>query len=125
MREALSHLERFVVDHPHITPVFVYIEEAHAVNEWPIGSTDIERQAATVEERVDAAVRLGLSSRWLIAVDSMDNRFAREFAPWPFRYYLLDHTSRVRVIAQPCGGSLPLGELYDVAAQILSGGATD
>lgn len=99
--------------------MFVYIEEAHAADEWPIGSSVVERQARCIEERVDAALRLGLSWRWTLTVDSMHNHFAQHFAPWPFRYYLLDDTWRARAIAQPVGAALPLGELYDVTAQIL------
>lgn len=98
--------------------MFIYIEEAHAADEWPIGSATVERQARTVAERRAAADRLGLSDRWSLYVDSMDNSFAAAYSPWPFRYYLLDAERRARIIAEPIGAALPLGELWDAARSL-------
>lgn len=93
--------------------MFVYIEEAHAADEWPIGSAVHERQARTTDQRLGAAARLSLSPAWTLLLDTMDNSFASAYAPWPFRYYLLDAEHRARVIAEPIGAALPLGELWD------------
>lgn len=114
MRQALPYLELFVTDHPHIRPIFIYIEEAHAYDEWPIGSSFVEKQATTLEERRNAASKLQLSDRWTILLDSMDNQFSLAFSPWPFRYYLFDSNGTSKIIAEPVGGALPLGELWNV-----------
>lgn len=98
--------------------VFVYIEEAHAVDEWPIGSTVVETQHRTVADRLAAARRLDLSERWTLALDSMQNSFSAAYSPWPFRYYMIDAAQRVRLIAQPVGAALPLGELWTIAADM-------
>ena len=108
-------MEQFASDHPHIRAVFIYIEEAHAVDEWPIGSEVREHQAKSLEDRYAAAKKLGLSDKWMLLLDSMDNEFSKAFSPWPFRYYLFDRQGIARVIAQPIGAALPIGELWEVA----------
>ena len=106
-------MEQFAADHPHIRAVFIYIEEAHAVDEWPIGSEVKEPQAKTLDERLKAAQKLGLSDRWTLLLDSMDNSFSKAFSPWPFRYYLFDKDGIAKVIAEPIGAALPIGELWE------------
>lgn len=73
----------------------------------------MENQAKTLQERFAAAQKLGLSDKWELLLDSMDNSFSKAFSPWPFRYYLFDGEGKARVIAEPIGAALPIGELWE------------
>ena len=89
----------------------VYIEEAHASDEWPVGSlTSITHQPKSLHERCNLAA---LVSRDLlgaksglngveIVVDNMQNSFQIAMACWPIRFFVLDpHTLELRFKAQP------------------------
>jgi len=73
--------------------VTVYIEEAHASDEWPIYQVDIP-QHRDLEERIrlaqsfklDFDVHLNMD----FLADSMENEFNREYASWPFRFWVLE-----------------------------------
>lgn len=91
---------------PHgIDVVVVYIREAHAHDVWPIGDavsqtvfrpkTDDERCA--LAERMRAELNMDLP----LYVDPVDDSFEKHFAPWPFRFYVLDKQARLRYKAQP------------------------
>ena len=83
--------------------VFVYIAEAHAVDEWqlPANLDDdvLLRQHTTLDDRRAAAragvERLGLTMP--VLVDGMDDAVSEAFAAWP---------ERLTVAAEP-GGSCP------------------
>lgn len=105
----------------------VYIEEAHASDEWPVGSlTSITRQPQSIQERCSLA---GLVQRELlgattgpnrveVVVDSMQNCFQRELASWPIRMYVLDpHTLELRFKAQP---DLSEGGVHGYQLDVLS-----
>eukprot|EP00698_Gefionella_okellyi_P002071 TRINITY_DN1194_c0_g1_i2.p2 TRINITY_DN1194_c0_g1~~TRINITY_DN1194_c0_g1_i2.p2 ORF type:complete len:125 (+),score=29.48 TRINITY_DN1194_c0_g1_i2:927-1301(+) len=81
----------------------VYIFEAHASDEWPVG-TNISciRQPRTLEERVSAA-RMFVEKRGFklpVLVDSMTNDFDAAFASWPLRFWVL-HQGKVVYKAMP------------------------
>lgn len=85
----------------------VYIEEAHASDEWPVGSlTSITHQPKTIQERCELATLvqrnlLGLNEVEVV-VDSMQNSFQNAMASWPIRLYVLDpRTLQLRFKAQP------------------------
>jgi len=70
----------------------VYIAEAHAADEWPVGTRiSCCNQTRTVEERVQLAktfcTETGLA--FPVLVDTMANTFMDAFAAWPFRYYVI------------------------------------
>ncbi len=75
----------------------IYIQEAHAVDEWPINQLDTGlAQHACLEARRAAAQaflqHLRLQSRELampVWVDDMSNAFNACFASWPFRFWVL------------------------------------
>jgi len=80
----------------------VYIREAHAVDEWPLGNLVTIKQHQTLEERIDAAKTLNSELNFNIptVVDSMDNIFNKTFQSWPERYYILQGNSILK-IAEP------------------------
>ena len=88
----------------------VYTAEAHASDEWPVGSHIAQRQPRSTHERVSVARRrlAELGVNWPgTLVDTGREAFQEAFACWPLRWYFLDgHT--ITHIAQPSGGA------YDV-----------
>lgn len=82
---------------------YVYVEEAHAADEWPLGSVESHPQPKT-----DAA-RLALAQHFAreyavpaheaaatppipVLVDSLDNAFNSAYAVWPERLFVLEPT---------------------------------
>jgi len=67
----------------------VYIREAHASDEWPLGDIVSIKQHKTLKERINAAKELtndfGFNIRTV--VDTMDNNFEKQFLAWPEQYY--------------------------------------
>lgn len=80
---------------------FVYIAEAHAVDEWQTESNEEAgirvRQHVTLEERVAearaGALRLGLSMP--VLVDGIENTVSEAFAAWPERVYVIAADGRI------------------------------
>eukprot|EP00656_Telonema_subtile_P037904 TRINITY_DN4233_c0_g2_i2.p4 TRINITY_DN4233_c0_g2~~TRINITY_DN4233_c0_g2_i2.p4 ORF type:complete len:135 (+),score=39.60 TRINITY_DN4233_c0_g2_i2:1641-2045(+) len=75
--------------------LMVYLEEAHASDEWPIYQLEQDiPQHKTLPER------LGVANKFLqdfcqecplqLVVDSIDNQFNQVFASWPFRFWVLE-----------------------------------
>ena len=90
--------------------MLVYTAEAHATDEWPVGSHLFQRQPRSTHERVAVARRrlaqLGVAWPGTL-VDTGCEAFHAAFACWPLRWYFLDgHT--VTHVAQPSAGA------YDV-----------
>ena len=81
--------------------VFVYIAEAHAIDEWQLQSNldddVLVAQHRTIEERFAAAragvARLGLTMP--VLVDGMDDAVSEAFAAWPERIYVVGHDGRI------------------------------
>jgi len=75
----------------------VYILEAHAEDEWPIGAEIQINQAKTQEDRLAAAHRFIREAKWGLPVvaDTMANEFEHHYAAWPTRYYVVDHVEGV------------------------------
>jgi len=69
----------------------VYIVEAHAIDEWPVGDPLKVTQPRTISERCGLArafvgeYRLRLP----MVVDQLDNNFSNNFAAWPVRFYVI------------------------------------
>ncbi|UJR07618.1 hypothetical protein I4U23_011907 [Adineta vaga] len=92
--------------------VTVYIEEAHASDEWPIGS-----RICYVQPKCDTD-RLKIATDFIKATDyripmlidpvSLGNPFSKEYNPWPIRFYVVDRMKRLSYIATPIQGSYPL-----------------
>lgn len=110
---------------------FVYIAEAHAMNEWPVhsgrynrgrGPVVVEKQPTTGEERCELArkfaqdfeMKLDHGSSYEFLVDDPDQEepFEKAYAPWPLRFYLFKGQT-LEWIAEPKNAS------YEEAAQEL------
>ena len=87
--------------------VFVYIAEAHALDEWQMQSNVDEgvllRQHVTIDERFAAARegvrRLGLTMP--VLVDGMDDAVSAAFAAWPERLYVAEPGGRLVYVGGP------------------------
>jgi Iodothyronine deiodinase len=104
----------------------VYIAEAHASDEWPIGSSVDIKQPTTTAERVNAAVACVADTEiaWPAYVDPLPaNAFEALYHPWPIRFFIFsraannDGDGRVPVsvsvvhIAEPHDGAYDLADL--------------
>ena len=83
--------------------MFVYILEAHASDEWPIGDVTSIPQHRTIAARAEAAReclrRYPALHDWTFVLDDMTDSFARTFAAWPIRFFVANHHARLTFIA--------------------------
>ena len=82
----------------------VYIAEAHASDEWPIGAHIQQPQPRSTAERCGVARRrlaeLGVARLPVLVDTAPDNAFGKAYASWPLRWFFLDgHT--LTAVAQP------------------------
>ena len=84
----------------------MYIAEAHARDEWPIGEQLSFTQHRTNDERLAVAKEFALVSKCTIpmAVDTVRNELMDSFAAWPTRAFIvrrgrLEYVAHVRVLA--------------------------
>lgn len=122
--------------HEQVHFVFVYIQEAHASDEWPInnlplgadGSPVVVNQHICLEERYRAAELLRSTQTFHpsihFLVDSMNNEFNAAFASWPFRVWALEQ-GKIAYAAQPDELSLEYESLTDAVGIIGVTDATD
>mmetsp|Transcript_9079 Transcript_9079/g.13683 ORF Transcript_9079/g.13683 Transcript_9079/m.13683 type:complete len:120 (+) Transcript_9079:1509-1868(+) len=103
---------------------FVYIEEAHATDEWPISSSRYtpDNQIVSVEqpklasERVKLARRFaqtfGLGTEMKVLVDDPEhsNLFEVAYSPWPIRLYVIEN-GMMRFISAPTDCAHDVSEL--------------
>lgn len=106
--------------------LMVYIEEAHATNEWPVRSgryvpdgkpVEVE-QPKTTERRVEVCKEfLGTygvptDGAMSVVVDSpeADNPFERAYAPWPVRMYVIED-GKMEFISAPTECTHEVGDL--------------
>jgi len=69
----------------------VYISEAHATDEWPLGVKYCVEQPKTMDTRLSIANEFVTNHKFLLPmlVDTMDNQFDSLFAAWPERFYIV------------------------------------
>jgi hypothetical protein len=102
--------------------VFVYIAEAHAVDEWQMRANldddVLLAQHVRLEDRFAAAragvERLGLTMP--VLVDGMDDAVSEAFAAWPERLHVADRGGRLAYV----GGPGPFEFDPDAAAGVLA-----
>lgn len=85
--------------------VFVYILEAHACNEWPVGNRTIQLlQHTTIESKIAAAKLLQdkYPVKCRVVVDSEEDTFVNVFCSWPFRFWIV-HNNKVQLKCMPDG----------------------
>jgi len=81
----------------------IYIAEAHARDEWPVGKTiSCVDQPTTLTQRLDNAKQFTKSFNFQMPmlVDNMDNTFHATYGSWPFRFYII-HDGKVVLKAEP------------------------
>jgi len=82
--------------------------EAHARDEWPVGSRYDYNQPQTLQERLEIAKELKESMQWEtpIVLDEMGDlgTFEHMYAAWPLRWYVVD-TDGNAVKAPKSGGT--------------------
>jgi len=68
----------------------VYITEAHAVDEWPVGDPLKILQPKSTLERVGVASKFKKDYNLLLPllVDSVENTFEQTYSAWPIRFYV-------------------------------------
>jgi hypothetical protein len=109
-----------------VTFAFVYISEAHATDEWPVGHNVVIDQPKSSAQRLAIAneklAYLGVGGEFLLLVDlAEDNNFHKTYACWPLRWYTIGANGRrLTTIAQPCDtGGYDVRELVSwVVSQI-------
>jgi hypothetical protein len=107
--------------------VFVYIEEAHATDEWPISSGRYNKdnvavsyaQPKTLEERarIAAEFKENMQCEIPIWLDSMSNEFEHLYACWPLRFYLVQpEEDNVKILKRfdPSEATFDLIEIREV-----------
>jgi hypothetical protein len=74
---------------------FIYINEAHAVDVWPIGMSagTINYSHKQISDRSECATKLinTFDLAFPIYLDNMNNDFENIFSAWPFRYYVISY----------------------------------
>jgi len=80
----------------------VYISEAHAQNEWPLGVKFCITQPKELHQRLEIANKFVNDYNFKIPmlVDTMGNQFETTFAAWPERFYIVDD-GKLYHIAEP------------------------
>jgi len=74
----------------------VYIAEAHAADEWPVGGKFVVNQPKTLEQRRAACMQfrelfqLQDSPLKMMIDDPEDNAVDAVFALWPTRFYVIE-----------------------------------
>ena len=95
--------------------VVVYIAEAHASDEWPVGALiSTTKQPCSLRHRVQLAARVhnelvlspadanGAPADITVLVDDLSNNFMDTMAAWPIRMYVVDPRSGILLYkAQP------------------------
>jgi len=69
----------------------VYIMEAHATDQWPLGRFSKRSQHKTLQDRLDAANQFKAETNFkpTLVVDDIDNPFNSIYAAWPERGWII------------------------------------
>jgi len=96
--------------------VFVYILEAHAVDEWPIRTKPelCIKQHQTLRDRCAMAKSLidQFQFQMPVFVDTMDNSFQTTYAAWPLRAFIFQQSTIQFILEPKCPGYYDLKDLF-------------
>jgi len=69
----------------------IYIAEAHAADEWPVGDPLKIMQPKTNMERAAIAKKFQDDYQFMLPmlVDSVENSFEQTYSAWPIRFYVV------------------------------------
>ncbi len=139
MRYAMLAVRQWAADYQGVAQVaMVYIQEAHATDEWPISSSRMtvggvpiaiaqhktlaERLSAARDFVADYAVATDGAAAPVVVADAMTNGFQSTYAAWPIRWYLFSAAGsgevRVTHIGDPESASYDLSEPWAILASL-------
>jgi hypothetical protein len=81
----------------------IYILEAHARDQWPMGKTiSCVDQPTTLEQRLENARECQKHCQFEMPmlIDTMDNNFHLTYGSWPFRFYVI-YNGKLVLKAEP------------------------
>jgi hypothetical protein len=81
----------------------VYIAEAHARDQWPVGKTiSCVDQPTTLTQRLKNAqeFKKNFNFEMPMLVDNMENNFHHTYGSWPFRFFVI-YEDKLILKAQP------------------------
>jgi len=86
----------------YVNFLVVYIAEAHAINEWPLGDFCVVNQPKTIEERITIAKQFvqDYEFRLPLVVDTMSNEFDLSYSVWPDRFFIVKE-NKFSLIGKP------------------------
>jgi hypothetical protein len=95
-RSFLTELYEKYKDNKKIAFYVVYIEEAHAIDEWDIGLSVRISSHKTMKERKDAIKKMKEETEYDFPtlIDSIENKLSRSYNAWPIRF-LCFHKGRM------------------------------
>jgi len=79
----------------------IYISEAHACDEWPLGSFTCIKQHKTISQRLNAANEFVKKSGFTLPIyaDDITNEFDKTYSSWPERYVIIDTCGKLAAIS--------------------------
>lgn len=93
----------------------VYINEAHAMDVWPIGESagTINYSHKNLEDRKFYALKFKNEFQFELPIylDNMQDEFENKLASWPFRYYIL-RGNKFEFIPDPSDSWFDITELF-------------
>jgi hypothetical protein len=102
--------------------VFVYINEAHAIDVWPIGLSagTLNYSHKSIEDRYQCAIKFKNEHDFKITtyLDNMNNDILNILATWPFRYFVIDYDTSANnyvfvKIAEPENAEFDLTKVFE------------
>ena len=100
--------------------LIVYCQEAHASDEWPIGSKYSIKQHVGLEDRF-AATQLFIKEfdyKGDVFVDTMNNDFQTAYSSWPTKYYLIKN-GIIEYISHPKDATFTFDGIIDALDRLL------
>jgi type I thyroxine 5'-deiodinase len=103
---------------------FVYIEEAHARDVWPLASNVRDKVVYATprdyDERAGLATTCAKAMRieFPMLVDGIDNPVARAYTAWPTRFYVVGRDGRVAFKSRPGPFGFEAAPLREALARI-------
>ena len=116
--ETLNHLYATYKDRTNIFTL--YLEEAHAEDEWPIGSSIKILAHKTIFDRAEAVNLLRKETGYAVPtiLDNMKNEFNNLFKAWPIRFYIISD-GILRWVAMPKDGMFSFADVENELVKYL------
>lgn len=107
--------------------MMVYLLEAHASDEWPLGSEPLVPASRSLDQRACNARRFRDEAgvRVPMYLDSMSDSFHKNFAAWPERFFVVSADGTVCFVAQPVPGGYDHDAIFGHIEMVLHGLITD